>query len=84
MPIDNNLRIVPFDPMPWKELASCKDVPTKFFFPQQGESNAVALMICQQCPVTKECLQFALDNCERFGVWGGKSERWRRSFRSQN
>lgn len=84
MPIDNNLRVVPFDPMEWKELAACKNVPTRLFFPGQGEPNEIALRVCRSCPVTQECLKFALDNYERFGVWGGKSEKQRRNLRSED
>jgi WhiB family redox-sensing transcriptional regulator len=31
--------------------------------------------------VRAECLDFALENDERFGIWGGLSERERRKFR---
>ena len=31
----------------------------------------LAVRICKQCPVSETCLQFALENEEEFGVWGG-------------
>lgn len=83
MPIDNNLRVVPFDPMEWKEQAACRGMDTAIFFPEQGQPNTIALKVCQSCPVSTECLNFALANYERYGVWGGKSERKRRTIRSK-
>ena len=37
-----------------------------------------AKAVCKRCPITDECLRWALDNRERYGIWGGKSEYERR------
>lgn len=55
---------------------NCKGVDPRYFF--DGTARAVA--VCQDCPVIKPCLEFALDNGER-GIWGGTSERQRRKMR---
>lgn len=62
----------------WAEKARCPETDPEAFFPEKGGSTKEAKKVCQRCPVTKECLQYALDNDERFGVWGGLSERERR------
>ena len=62
----------------WAEKARCPETDPEAFFPEKGGSTKEAKKVCQRCPVTKECLQWALDNDERFGVWGGLSERERR------
>lgn len=58
----------------------CAQTDPEAFFPQQGGSTREAKRICQACVVRPECLQFALDNHERFGIWGGTSERERRKL----
>lgn len=58
--------------------ALCREVDMgELFFPEKGGTTAPAKRICGLCPVVAECLQFALDHDERFGIWGGKSERRR-------
>lgn len=76
-----------FNSEPWVDDALCAQVGTDMFYPEKGQtdiSNA-AKRICRLCPVrgeqlggTGECLEYALNRDERFGVWGGYSERERR------
>ena len=56
---------------------------TEAFFPEKGGSTRDAKRVCGVCPVREECLQYAMDNDERFGIWGGLSERERRRLRKQ-
>ncbi|MDE0803430.1 MAG: WhiB family transcriptional regulator [Acidimicrobiales bacterium] len=63
------------------DLGSCRGVDPDVFFPDRGESLAPAQAICAECIVSDECLEYALANGERFGVWGGTSERERRRIR---
>lgn len=63
------------------DLGSCRGMDPDLFFPDRGESLAPAQAICAECIVADECLEFALANGERFGVWGGTSERERRRIR---
>lgn len=60
----------------------CAQTDPEAFFPEKGESTAAAKRTCLACDVRVECLQWALDTGERFGVWGGKSERERRAIRA--
>ncbi|MGW4484301.1 WhiB family transcriptional regulator [Amycolatopsis sp. NPDC004368] len=64
----------------WQQDAVCAEIGVELFFPEKGENWHMrhAKQMCSQCPVRAECLQYALDNHERFGVWGGLSERQRR------
>lgn len=62
----------------WYELAECRGAPQELFFPERGESTKPAKEMCTRCPVSVECLAWALDHREKFGVWGGTSERERR------
>lgn len=64
----------------WFNDAKCRGADTTLFFPEQGESARRALEICCDCPVTEECLQYALSNGEREGVWGGKAANGRRNL----
>lgn len=63
------------------DLGSCRGTDPELFFPDRGESLAPAKAICAECIVADECLEYALANGERFGVWGGTSERERRRIR---
>lgn len=65
---------------PWKERALCTQTDPEAFFPDKGGSTREAKRICGDCDVSAECLQTALDNDERFGIWGGLSERERRKL----
>lgn len=70
------------EPAGWHLEALCAEIGGDAWFPEKGESCNAAKRICQDCPVRAECLQYSLDNDERFGVWGGLSERERRRLRS--
>lgn len=63
------------------DLGSCRGSDPDVFFPDRGESLEPAKAICAECIVRDECLEYALDNRERFGIWGGTSERERRRLR---
>ncbi|MDR0435745.1 MAG: WhiB family transcriptional regulator [Propionibacteriaceae bacterium] len=65
----------------WQELALCAQTDPEAFFPEKGGSTREAKRVCAQCEVREECLEYALVNDERFGIWGGLSERERRDVR---
>jgi len=64
----------------WQDEALCKESDPEAFFPEKGGSTKQAKAVCKRCPITEKCLQYALDNDERYGIWGGKSERERRQI----
>lgn len=65
----------------WQADGACVGVDPNVFFPGRGASMATAKAFCRECPVRVECLMFAMNNGEKFGVWGGLSERERRRLR---
>lgn len=65
----------------WMDHANCLGVDPDLFFPQRGESTKEAEAVCAACLVRDECLAYALRHNEKFGVWGGKSDRERRQIR---
>jgi WhiB family redox-sensing transcriptional regulator len=67
----------------WQERALCAQTDPEAFFPEKGGSTREAKKICVGCEVRGECLEYALENDERFGIWGGLSERERRRVRRQ-
>jgi len=73
----------PIKPEPWMKDALCAETDPEMFFPEKGGSTRDAKRICAACDVTESCLIFALDRDERFGIWGGKSERERRRLRRE-
>jgi len=68
----------------WYEKAACLGQDADQWFPEKGGGTRAAKRICQTCKVTAECLAYALANDERFGVWGGMSERERRRLKQRS
>lgn len=68
---------------PWIEFAACRDVDPTVFFVDRGESVAEARAICNACPVRLNCLDHALTNSERHGIWGGLTEAERRKVKRE-
>lgn len=71
------------DDLSWQDAAGCRGADQDLFFPERGASTRKAKAICAACPVREECLEFAIRHGERFGIWGGLSERERRKIRRQ-
>ena len=67
----------------WQGDALCAQTDPEAFFPEKGGSTREAKRICEGCEVRSECLDYALANDERFGIWGGLSERERRKLRRE-
>ncbi len=65
----------------WQERALCSQTDPEAFFPEKGGSTREAKRICMGCEVRDECLDYALAHDERFGIWGGLSERERRRIK---
>ena len=62
----------------WQDQALCAQTDPEAFFPEKGGSSREAKRVCASCDVRSDCLEYALANDERFGIWGGMSERERR------
>jgi WhiB family redox-sensing transcriptional regulator len=67
----------------WQERALCAQTDPEAFFPEKGGSTREAKRVCMSCEVRAECLDYALAKDERFGIWGGLSERERRRVKKQ-
>lgn len=65
----------------WQERALCAQTDPEAFFPEKGGSTREAKRICLGCEVRDACLEYALAHDERFGIWGGLSERERRRLK---
>jgi WhiB family redox-sensing transcriptional regulator len=68
-------------PLGWQERSLCAQTDPEAFFPEKGGSTREAKKVCTSCEVRSECLDYALANDERFGIWGGLSERERRKLK---
>ena len=69
------------NPLAWQTDALCAQTDPEAFFPEKGGSTREAKRVCATCEVREECLEYALANDERFGIWGGMSERERRKLK---
>ena len=67
----------------WQERALCAQTDPEAFFPEKGGSTREAKRVCLTCDVRDECLEYALQHDERFGIWGGLSERERRKLKKR-
>jgi WhiB family redox-sensing transcriptional regulator len=65
----------------WADRANCRGVDPDLFFPDRGEPTRHAKEVCRGCEVRDECLGYALASGQKFGIWGGTSERERRLLR---
>lgn len=61
----------------WRLDAACIGHGDLFFI-GKGVSNRPAKEICATCPVTQECLDYALTTSTFYGIWGGLTEKERR------
>lgn len=66
---------------PWTAEALCAETDPDIFYPPQGGSPREAKLVCLGCPVRVQCLDFALRNHERWGIWGGLTEHEREGLR---
>ena len=71
------------NPLAWQSDSLCAQTDPEAFFPEKGGSTRDAKKICASCEVKSQCLEYALANDERFGIWGGLSERERRKLRKR-
>ena len=76
------------DPETWVLAANCRGRTHLFFSPDDSETRAdrrhreaLAKQVCQECAVRVTCLEEAFKSDERFGIWGGMTERERRAAR---
>lgn len=74
----------------WQNRAACLGRAPKEFIPDDTGNRSItedvhwrALKICARCPVTGECLEYALENREEFGIWGNTTPRQRRAIREE-
>ena len=79
-PVDDT---VDDNPLGWQSDSLCAQTDPEAFFPEKGGSTRDAKKICSSCEVRAQCLEYALENDERFGIWGGLSERERRKLRKR-
>jgi WhiB family redox-sensing transcriptional regulator len=68
----------PIKNLSWRRRAACRGIEPEIFYPVSEEEAEEAKAVCAQCEVRQACLEFALNNRERDGVWGGATERERR------
>jgi WhiB family transcriptional regulator, redox-sensing transcriptional regulator len=65
---------------PWTTRASCTQTGPEIFFPLHGDPATEARKICSRCPVRDDCLAYALNADEEFGIWAGLDPDERRSL----
>ena len=68
----------------WRDDAVCATTDPDLFFPESRDVRAErqAKKICAGCPVVQDCLEYAIEAGEEFGVWGGTTELERRHMMS--
>lgn len=69
------------DPLAWSRFARCDSADPDLFFPPDGADNRLAKSICTSCPVRRQCLDYALETKQKYGIWGGMTEAQRRRIR---
>jgi WhiB family redox-sensing transcriptional regulator len=72
----------------WQRFAACKGPHADLFYPpntterreEKANREADAKMICNDCPVKDECLDYAIAINETHGIWGGLNELERKNL----
>jgi WhiB family transcriptional regulator, redox-sensing transcriptional regulator len=64
----------------WQDRALCAQTDPEAFFPEKGGSTREAKKVCRACEVRAQCLDYALENREPWGIWGGLSNQERRQL----
>lgn len=67
----------------WQDEASCAQIGGDVWYPDKGAVPFAGKRTCAACPVREECLEYALDNDEKWGTWGGLSPRERRKLKKE-
>lgn len=74
-----------WEPRPaWQAEALCRGTDPGVFYPERGAPTKPVRALrtaCRSCVVRAACLEFALENGEHVGIWGGLPERSRRLLR---
>lgn len=68
----------------WQDRALCAETDPEIFFPEKGGSVRDPKRVCARCEVRAECLEYAMDTGQPYGVWGGLTERERRRLKRQS
>lgn len=58
---------------PWRQDANCRDTHPDLFFSEPSDLDGLrqAKAVCEACTVSEQCLEYALTNGEKHGIWGG-------------
>lgn len=71
----------------WQREGRCFGVGSNYFFGDEKQQPTMSIKqvrqaskLCDVCPVYRECLRWALENNEEYGVWAGTSGRTRRKI----
>lgn len=67
----------------WRMLGACRGLDPTIFYPDRDAEADVAKQVCAECSVQQTCLDYALTQREKAGVWGGATERDRRRILRQ-
>ena len=67
--------------MEWMDKALCREVDLNLFFPDGGGSSKTARKVCNRCEVKTQCLKYALTFPSMIGIWGGTTEKQRRTMK---
>ena len=71
------------DRLDWWERGACRGATGDLFFSETKTDWRVARMFCASCPVREQCLDYAIANDERYGIWGGLTPPARARLRDQ-
>jgi WhiB family redox-sensing transcriptional regulator len=67
------------------EKANCTSIDPELFFPVgeiKPEIESLLCRICMNCPINRECLEYALE-IKVYGYWGGTTEHQRKVIRKK-